>query len=139
MGKKGLTERQRKWADFYVESGNGVESAKRAGYKGSYGSLAVQANDNLNNPKIQEYIKETYSERKEAEAKQRIASANEVLEFLTKVMRGEEKDQFGLDAPLSERLKAAERMGARYALFKEVVKTEKHNIADELKKRRKNL
>lgn len=41
------------------------------------------------------------------------ASAQEVLYFFTRVMRGEVKDQFGLDAPLSERLKAATELAKR--------------------------
>ena len=41
------------------------------------------------------------------------ASAAEVLYFFSKVMRGEVKDQFGLDAPLSERLKAAVELARR--------------------------
>ena len=42
-----------------------------------------------------------------------IASAKDVMEYLTKVMRGEIKDQFGLDAPLSERTKAATELAKR--------------------------
>lgn len=41
------------------------------------------------------------------------ATANEVMEYFTKVMRGEEKDQFGLEAPLSERTKAAQELAKR--------------------------
>lgn len=41
------------------------------------------------------------------------ATASEVMEYFTKVMRGEEKDQFGLDAPLSERTKAAQELAKR--------------------------
>lgn len=41
------------------------------------------------------------------------ASATEVMEYFTKVMRGEVKDQFGLDAPLSERTKAAQELAKR--------------------------
>ena len=41
------------------------------------------------------------------------ATAEEVMEYFTKVMRGEEKDQFGLDAPLSERTKAAQELAKR--------------------------
>ena len=51
----------------------------------------------------------------------RIASQEEVLQYLTKVMRGEEKDQFGLDASLQDRTKCAELLGKRYGTFKEKV------------------
>ena len=48
---------------------------------------------------------------------ERIAKGDEVLKYLTKVMRGQEKDQFGLDASLQDRTKAAELLGKRYRLF----------------------
>ena len=35
------------------------------------------------------------------------------MEFFTKVMRGQVKDQFGLDAPLSERTRAAQELAKR--------------------------
>jgi len=43
----------------------------------------------------------------------RIADGHEVMEYFTRVMRGEVKDQFGLDAPLSERTKAAQELAKR--------------------------
>ena len=45
--------------------------------------------------------------------KHRVADGQEVMEYFTKVMRGEVKDQFGLDAPLSERTKAAQELAKR--------------------------
>lgn len=41
------------------------------------------------------------------------ADSDEVLRYLTAVMRGQVKDQFGLDAPLSERTRAAECLAKR--------------------------
>ena len=49
------------------------------------------------------------------EAKKRVADANEVIEFYTAVMRGQVKDQFGLDASLADRLKAGDSLMKRYA------------------------
>jgi len=65
-----LTRKQRLWAEAYMGEckGNAVESTKKAGYKGSYSSLAVQGHDNLNNPKIKAYI--NARERETASAKQ---------------------------------------------------------------------
>lgn len=48
---------------------------------------------------------------------ERIADAEEVLRYLTKVMRGEVKDQFDLDPTIQDRTKAAELLGKRYKLF----------------------
>ena len=42
-----------------------------------------------------------------------MASATEVMDYFTSVMRGEIKDQFGLDAPLSERTRAAQELAKR--------------------------
>ena len=49
-------------------------------------------------------------------AKRRIADADEVLDYLSGVMRGEIKDQFGLDASLQDRTKAAQELLKRYAV-----------------------
>ena len=58
----------------------------------------------------------------------RIAKGEEVLQYLTKVMRGEEKDQFGLDASLQDRTKAAELLGKRYRLFTEKVEANVNQV-----------
>lgn len=53
-------------------------------------------------------------ERLVEEARQEtLASATEVMEYFTSVMRGEIKDQFGLDASLAERTKAAQELAKR--------------------------
>jgi len=112
MGK--LTPKQRAFCDYYIETGNATEAYKKAGYK-NYKSIGVEANKTLNNPKIKQYIEERFKSLED----KRIAKGEEVLQYLTKVMRGEEKDQFGLDAALQDRTKAAELLGKRYRLFTE--------------------
>ncbi|WP_283699103.1 terminase small subunit [Clostridium perfringens] len=109
MDNKKLTPKQRAFADYYIELGNATEAARRAGYK----KPNVQGSQNLEKLSIKSYI----DERINALDKTRIAKGEEVLEYLTKVMRGEEKDQFGLDASLQDRTKAAELLGKRYRLF----------------------
>ena len=84
-----------------------------AGYKGK--NLNRIGSQNLS--KLDRFIKVKLEEKE----KQRIASQDEVLQYLTKVMRGEEKDQFGLDASLQDRTKCAELLGKRYGTFKEKV------------------
>ena len=100
-----LTPKQRAFADYYIETGNATEAARRAGYK----KPNVQGSQNLEKLSIKSYIEE----RVKASDEKRIAKGEEVLEYLTKVMRGEEKDQFGLDASLQDRTKAAELLGKR--------------------------
>ena len=109
-----LTERQKRCIDYYIETGNATESARKAGYKAN-SEKAMQNIGSENLGKLGEYIKE----RMKPIEDNRIADAEEVLRYLTKVIRGEEKDQFGLDASLKDRNKAAELLGKRYALFTE--------------------
>jgi phage terminase small subunit len=106
-----LNERQKAFADYYIETLNATEAAKRAGY--SEKTAKVIGAENLTKPYIQQYIQERLASKE----KERIASQDEVLEFLTSVMRGEVKDQMDFDAPVKDRNKAAELLGKRYALF----------------------
>jgi len=108
-----LTEKQKRFIDYYIETANATESAKRAGY--SEKTADRIGHENLR--KLEFFIQERLEEKED----KRIASQDEVLEYLTKVMRGEEKDQFGLDASLQDRTKCAELLGKRYGTFKEKV------------------
>lgn len=105
-----LTPKQRAFADYYIECGNATEAAKRAGY--SKNNVGENAAKTLKNHNVSAYI----AERMEEQTKKRVADANEVIEFYTAVMRGEVKDQFGLDSSLSDRLKAADSLAKRLAV-----------------------
>ena len=59
------------------------------------------------------YIAEEIKFRTQNISKNTIATAQEVMEYFTRVMNGQEKDQFGLEAPLSERTKAAQELARR--------------------------
>lgn len=63
----------------------------------------------LEKPNVRKVINELMEER----TKKTIAESNEVMEYFTSVMRGEVKDQFGLDAPLTERTNAAKELAKR--------------------------
>lgn len=108
-----LTEKQKRFIDFYIEKANATDACKLAGYKGK--NLNRLGSENLS--KLDKFIKVKLEEKES----QRIASQDEVLQYLTKVMRGEEKDSFGLDASLQDRTKCAELLGKRYGTFKEKV------------------
>lgn len=128
MDKK-LTARQKAFADYYIELGNATEAARRAGYKGN--NLNRIASENLSKLGIKQYIDKRMTQIES----NRIAKGEEVLQYLTKVMRGEEKDQFGLDATIQDRTKAAELLGKRYKLFTEKVEvegTQKVQIVDDI-------
>ncbi len=104
-----LTEKQKRFIDYYIETANATESAKRAGY--SEKTAKNIGAENLT--KLNFFIQKKLEEKEN----KRIASQDEVLQYLTKVMRGEEKDQFGLDASLQDRTKCAELLGKRYGTF----------------------
>jgi len=113
-----ISQAQKNFVDYFIESGNQTEAYKKAYPKcKNDNSAAASASKLLRNNKVKQYL----DARMAAVDSDKIATAEDVLEYLTSVMRGEEKDQFGLDASLSDRTKAAELLGKRYMLFKEQV------------------
>lgn len=105
-----MTPKQKAFADYYIECGNATEAARRAGYKDKF--LNTHASKMLQKASVATYI----AERMGKQDKSRAADANEVIEFYTAVMRGEVKDQFGLEASLADRLKAGDSLMKRYAV-----------------------
>ena len=102
-----LNSRQKAFCKYYVELGNATQAARRAGY--SEKTADVIAARLLDNVKIQQEIttiQQPIDER-------HIATAQEVMEFFTKMMNGEIKDQFGLDANNSDKIKAAQEIAKR--------------------------
>lgn len=61
-------------------------------------------------------VKALIASRLDAAEARAIADSDEVLRFLSSVMRGEVRDQFGLDPALSDRIKAAQELLKRYAV-----------------------
>jgi len=105
-----LNPRQKKFCELYVKYGNITKAAVEAGYTQKYADKNGKVI--LGSKGISRYIKAlTTSEEKESE--KTIADAEEIMQYFTRVMRGEEKDQFGLEAPLSERTKAAQELAKR--------------------------
>lgn len=97
-----LTPKQKAFADEYIRnSGNATQAAIVAGY--SKKSAKSIATENLSKPAIIAYIAER---QKEIEST-RICDLKEIQEFRSRVVRGEEKDAFGLDIGTGDRLKAA--------------------------------
>lgn len=111
-----ISQAQKNFVNYFIETGNQTEAYKKA-YPTckTDNSAAASASKLLRNNKVKQYL----DARMAAVDSDKIATAEDVLEYLTRVMRGEEKDQFGLDAGLSDRTKAAELLGKRYMLFKE--------------------
>ncbi|MFK4897377.1 terminase small subunit [Lactococcus petauri] len=78
-----LTEKQKKFADFYIKLGNATQAALDAGYaKRSAQQIGAE---NLLKPVIKTYI----DERMEKLASERIMSAQEILERLSLIANAE--------------------------------------------------
>lgn len=78
-----LTAKQQRFCDEYLIDLNATQAAIRAGY--SQKTAGVIGNENLNKPYIREYIEKMMAEKEEA----LIAKQDEVLRYLTAVMRRE--------------------------------------------------
>ena len=102
-----LTVNEDKFITKYLELGNGTEAVKQAGFRTNHPE--IYSNTLLNRV----YIYEEMVYRRNQMYDKNIASAREVMDYFTKVMRGEVLDQFGLEAPLSERTKAAQELAKR--------------------------
>lgn len=103
-----LTPKQKAFADEYLKCGNATEAAKRAGY--SKQSARQMGAENLSKPSISEYIQE----RQKQIDNERIASITEIQQFYSSVLRGEVKDQFGLEASLDTRMAAGRELMKRF-------------------------
>ena len=128
-----LTEKERIFADEYIKTTNATQSAIKAGYAEK--SASSKGSQLLRKVKVRKYIDSVMEKR----SKNTIATADEVLEYLTKVMNGEEKDAFGLDISIADRTKAAELLGKRHMLFTEKVKLDAEieiDISDRMKQAR---
>lgn len=129
-----LTEKQKRFCDEYLVDLNATQAAIRAGY--SPKGMNKRVTRMMANEGIQSYIKARMAE-KEAEL---IADQDEVLKYLTSVLRGESRSAEivveGTGDGCSEartieknpsekdRLKAAELLGKRYGLYTEKIETD---------------
>ena len=102
-----LTVKEAKFIDEYVKTGNGLQSVLEAGYSPKNPKQYAQT------LLTKGYIAEEITYRLEQHKSEAIATADEIFQYLTGVMRGEITDAFGLDAPLSERTKAAQELAKR--------------------------
>lgn len=101
-----LTAKQRKFSEVY--SGNGVEAARQAGYRGSENTLAQVARENLRKPQIAKAI----AARQANEIGPAIADRQARQRFWSNVMADERRE-------LAMRLRASELLGKSEADFVE--------------------
>lgn len=99
-----LTEKQKKFCDYYIQSGNATEAAIKAGY--SKRTATETGYENLRKPHLAEYI----ATRNKALESDRIADMEEVKEFWTNTLRNKHNDY-------KDRLKASEYIAKTNGAF----------------------
>lgn len=118
-----ITAKQKRFCDEYIIDCNATQAAIRAGYskKTAY-SMGQRL---LKKVEVQNYIDELMRGLQD----EAVASADEVIQYLTSVMRGKKTEQTlkwigdgvqtiaDIDVSAKDRLKAAELLGKRYGLF----------------------
>ena len=128
-----LTEKQKRFCDYFIETGSITDAAIKAGY--SKKTAYAIGQENLKKPVLKAYI----DEKLEKMQSKRIADATEVMELLTQALRGEiteevvvvegsgdgysEAKTIDKQIGAKDRIKAAELLGKRYGLY-----TDKVNI-----------
>ena len=122
-----LSIKQKRFADEYIISGNAEEAAVIAGYSKKY------ARGNAYKLVAKSGVKSYIEERLKELDNKAIAKQEEVLQYLTSVMRGELEEEvlYGIgdgvqstrhiEVGAKDRLKAAELLGKRYRLFTDKV------------------
>mgnify|MGYP005610890117 FL=1 len=119
-----LNDKQKAFADYYIESLNATESYKKV-YECSYNTARTNGARLLTNANIKNYIDEVMSAKDES----RIASQDEILQILTDIARGvteEEVVQFSQlgeelrttrKPTIKDRMRASELLGKRYRMW----------------------
>ena len=101
-----LTEKQKKFIDYYIETGNATESCRLAGYRGN--NLDRLGHENLR--KLEKYIKPRINELDLT----RTATLEEIFEFWTNIIRDDE-------TKTSDKLRASELLAKSQGAFIERV------------------
>lgn len=126
-----MTRKQQRFCDEYLISLNATQAAIKAGY--SKKNANNIASENLAKPNIKAYIEQRMAEKE----KELIADQDEVLKYLTSVIRGQSRSSVVVVENIGdfmsearevkkapdekERLKAAELLGKRYGIYTDKV------------------
>ncbi len=124
---KKLTIKQKKFADEYIKNGNSTQSAINAGY--SEKTAAEMGYENLRKPHIKAYIDGRMKELEE----EAIADQSEILKYLTRIIRDEEREEVLVNVgnfeqekqeikiSAKDKIRAAELLGKRYGSWTDKV------------------
>lgn len=131
-----MTLKQQRFADEYIVTGNLYKSAVEAGYSEKYAKS--QSHKLLENVGIKNYI-DVRLAKLESE---KIATQEEVLQYLTSVMRGEKTEpllvfdgegtQKVIEAVsnVQSRTRAAELLGKRYSMWTDKQEVTSNNVTE---------
>lgn len=131
-----MTLKQQRFADEYIITGNLYKSAVEAGYSEKYAKS--QSHKLLENVGIKNYI-DVRLAKLESE---KIATQEEVLQYLTSVMRGEKTEpllvldgegaQKVIEAVsnVQSRTRAAELLGKRYSMWTDKQEVTSNNVTE---------
>lgn len=118
-----MNAKQKRFCDEYLVDCNAKQAAIRAGYS-SKTAYSI-GNENLNKPELRAYI----DEQLKRIHNEKTADAQEIIEFLTKVMRGEQTEQTlrlvsngiqeieNIEVSMKDRLNAADKLARMNGLF----------------------
>lgn len=114
-----LTQKQQRFVDEYIISGNATQAAIKAGY--SKKTAKQSGAENLAKP----YLKAAIEKRNAEIQSEKTADMTEVMEYLTSVMRGEQTESVAtakgvyedVEVSAKDRIKAAELIGKRHGAW----------------------
>lgn len=128
-----LTIKQKRFVDEYIISGNATDAAIKAGYsKKTAKSIGAE---NLTKPDIVNALRE---KEREIQSK-KIAKQEEVLEYLTSILRNEQTQQTligvgkgvqaitDIELSAADKIKAAELIGKRFGMWTDKVELESNS------------
>lgn len=107
--QKRLTQKEEMFCLEFAKTGNAEQSALKAGYSPKC------ARHESHNILARAHVAERIAELTQAQKSADIADIQEVMSYLSGVMRGQVRDAFGLDPSLQERTRAAQELMRRYA------------------------
>jgi len=112
--QKNISPKQKRVVHEWIQNGFSATKAYREIYNCKDDIVAaVNASRMFKKECVQEYLGDLMQTLETIE----IANTSEILMYLTKVMRGQEKDAFGLDPGLRDRNQAAELLGKANGIF----------------------
>ncbi len=120
-----LTPKESTFINLYLKTEDCAKAAEEAGYsiRDNFKNKASQYYKKGQSLLKKDYIQDEIRWRFEKMQAANIATAQEVMVYLTSVMRGEEKDQFGIETSIADRTAAAKELNRRFKEIEDATKT----------------